>query len=74
MTFDFGQLVAHVSKTRSIMAGTVIGSGAVANQGSPNDSSCLAEVRYLEIIKEGKAITPLMSFGDRIQIEMKNKQ
>ncbi|MEH6765764.1 MAG: fumarylacetoacetate hydrolase family protein [Aequorivita antarctica] len=73
MTFDFGQLVAHASKTRSLMAGTVIGSGTVANQGSPNGSSCLAEVRCLEIIKDGKASTPFMSFGDRIEIEMKDK-
>lgn len=73
MTFDFGQLVAHASKTRSLMAGTVIGSGTVANQGSPNGSSCLTEVRCLEIIKDGKASTPFMSFGDRIEIEMKDK-
>lgn len=72
MTFDFGQLIAHASKTRSLMAGTVIGSGTVANQGSVNGSSCLAEVRCLEIIKDGKACTPFMSFGDRIEIEMKD--
>lgn len=74
MTFDFGQLVAHASKTRSLMAGTVIGSGTVANQGSLNGSSCLAEVRCLEIIKDGNASTPFMSFGDRIEIEMKDKE
>jgi fumarylacetoacetate (FAA) hydrolase len=73
MTFDFGQLIAHASKTRSLMAGTVIGSGTVANQGSLNGSSCLAEVRCLEIIKNGQASTPFMSFGDRIEIEMKDK-
>ena len=73
MTFNFGQLVAHAAKTRSLMAGTVIGSGTVANQGSPNGSSCLAEVRCLEIIKDGTASTPFMSFGDRIEIEMKDK-
>ncbi len=72
MTFDFGQLVAHASKTRSLMAGTIIGSGTVANQGSLTGSSCLAEVRCLEIIKDGKASTPFMSFGDRIEIEMKD--
>lgn len=72
MTFNFGQLIAHASKTRSLMAGTVIGSGTVANQGSPNGSSCLAEVRCLEIIKDGKATTPFMSFGDRIEVEMKD--
>ncbi|MFC5045405.1 fumarylacetoacetate hydrolase family protein [Aquimarina hainanensis] len=74
MTFNFGQLVAHAAKTRSLMAGTVIGSGTVANQGSPNGSSCLAEVRCLEIIKEGKASTPFMKYGDRIEIEMKDKE
>ena len=74
MTFNFGQLIAHACKTRSLMAGTVIGSGTVANQGSPNGSSCLAEVRCLEIIKDGKASTPFMSFEDRIEIDMKDKE
>ena len=72
MTFDFGQLIAHAAKSRSLMAGTVIGSGTVANQGSPTGSSCLAEVRCLEIIKDGSASTPFMKFGDRIEIEMKD--
>ena len=72
MTFNFGELVAHAAKTRSLMAGTVIGSGTVANQGSKEGSSCLAEVRCLEIIENGKASTPFMSFGDRIEVEMKD--
>lgn len=74
MTFDFGQLIEHAAKSRSLMAGTVIGSGTVANQGSPTGSSCLAEVRCLEIIKDGKPSTPFMQYGDRIEIEMKNKE
>ncbi len=73
MTFNFGQLIAHAAKTRSLMAGTVIGSGTVANQGSVDGSSCLAEVRCLEIIKDGKPSTPFMSFGDRIEVEMKDE-
>ncbi|WP_107038553.1 fumarylacetoacetate hydrolase family protein [Brumimicrobium mesophilum] len=74
MTFNFGQLIAHAAKSRSLMAGTVIGSGTVANQGSPDGSSCLAEVRCLEIIKDGKPTTSFMNFGDRIEIDMKNKE
>ena len=70
MTFDFGQLIAHAAKSRGLMAGTVIGSGTVANQGSPDGSCCLAEVRCLETIADGKPSTPFMSFGDRIEIEM----
>ncbi len=74
MVFDFGQLIAHAAKSRSLMAGTVIGSGTVANKGSLDGSSCLAEVRCLEIIKDGKASTPFMAFGDRIEIEMNNSK
>ena len=72
MTFNFGQLISHAAKTRSLMAGTIIGSGTVANQGSPTGSSCIAEVRCLETIKDGKPSTAFMKFGDRIEIEMKN--
>ena len=70
MTFGFPQLIAHAAKSRSLMAGTVIGSGTVANQGSPDGSSCLAEIRCLETIADGKASTPFMQFGDRIEIDM----
>jgi fumarylacetoacetate (FAA) hydrolase len=73
MTFDFGQLIEHAAKSRALMAGTVIGSGTVANQGSPDGSSCLAEVRCLETIADGKPTTPFMSFDDRIEIEMKDR-
>lgn len=73
MTFNFGQLVEHAAKSRSLMAGTVIGSGTVSNQGSLNGSSCLAEVRCLETIRNGKASTSFMKFGDRIEIEMNDK-
>jgi fumarylacetoacetate (FAA) hydrolase len=72
MTFDFGQLIQHAAKSRALMAGTVIGSGTVANQGSPDGSCCLAEMRCLETIADGKPSTPFMSFGDRIEIEMKD--
>jgi len=73
MTFNFCELIAHAAKTRSLMAGTVIGSGTVANKGSEKGSSCLAEVRALEILKDGSPSTPFMKFGDRIEIEIKDK-
>jgi len=70
MTFDFAQLIHHVAKSRSLMAGTVIGSGTVSNQGSKDGSCCLAEVRCLETIADGKPSTPFMRFGDRVEIDM----
>jgi fumarylacetoacetate (FAA) hydrolase len=70
MQFNFAQLVAHAAKTRPLAAGTIIGSGTVANQDTGRGASCLAEKRMLEIIADGKPSTPFMSYGDTIRIEM----
>ncbi|NLJ62447.1 MAG: fumarylacetoacetate hydrolase family protein [Alcaligenaceae bacterium] len=83
MTFNFAQLVAHVAKTRTVCAGTIVGSGTVSNkQGSLWGSSienggvgycCLAEVRMYETIEQGKPLTPFMQPGDVVRIEMKDE-
>ncbi|MFT5578818.1 MAG: fumarylacetoacetate (FAA) hydrolase [Paraglaciecola psychrophila] len=70
MTFDFPALIAHCAKSRSLMTGTVIGSGTVSNVGSEDGCCCLSEIRCLETIANGTASTPFMGFGDRIEIEM----
>ena len=70
MQFNFPQLVAHAAKTRPLSAGTIVGSGTIANQDESKGSSCLAEKRVLEIIRDGKAVTPFMQFGDKVRIEM----
>ncbi|WP_026374629.1 fumarylacetoacetate hydrolase family protein [Aestuariibacter salexigens] len=80
MTFHFGQLVAHAARTRPLSAGTLIGSGTVSNKmdggpGKPVNEggvgySCIAEIRMIETIQNGKPSTPFMDFGDRVQIEM----
>ena len=72
MTFDFGQLIAHAAKTRSLCAGTIIGSGTVSNVDKSMGSCCLAEVRMIETIIDGEAKTPFMRHGDHIQIEAHN--
>jgi fumarylacetoacetate (FAA) hydrolase len=70
MTFSFPQLIAHAAKTRSLAAGSIVGSGTVSNKSGDVGSACLAEKRMLETIKSGKPVTPFMKFGDRIRIEM----
>ena len=72
MQFSFPQLIAHAAKTRSLAAGSIVGSGTIANQDESKGSSCLAEKRVLEVIKGGKAVTPFMKFGDKVRIEMKD--
>ena len=87
MTFHFGQLIAHLCKTRNVRAGSVIGSGTVSNKGVeskpdkdgktrtdwPKGYSCIAEKRCIETIQDGKATTEFMKFGDTIRIEAKGK-
>jgi len=70
MQFNFARLVAHAARTRPLSAGTIVGSGTVANEDESLGASCLAERRMLEIIANGKPQTPFMSFGDTIRIEM----
>ncbi len=70
MQFSFAKLVAHAARTRPLTAGTIVGSGTIANQDTAVGASCLAEKRMLEIIADGKASTPFMRFGDTIRIEM----
>jgi fumarylacetoacetate (FAA) hydrolase len=80
MTFNFGQLIAHAARTRNLRAGAVIGSGTVSNkQGTEYGTaiteggvgySCIAEIRMIETIRDGKPGTSFMQFGDTIKMEM----
>jgi fumarylacetoacetate (FAA) hydrolase len=74
MQFNFAELVAHAAKTRPLAAGTIVGSGTIANEDTGKGASCLAEIRMLEIIADGKPSTPFMKFGDTIRIEMFDPQ
>ena len=81
MTFHFGQLIAHICKTRNVRAGSIVGSGTVSNKGVtangrtewPKGYSCIAEKRAIETIQDGKPSTDFMKFGDTIRIEMKGR-
>jgi fumarylacetoacetate (FAA) hydrolase len=81
MTFHFGQLIAHICKTRNVRAGSIVGSGTVSNRAIEKDGkkewtkgySCIAEKRAIETIQDGKPSTAYMKFGDTIRIEVKGK-
>ena len=81
MTFDFGTLISHLAKTRTLGAGSIIGSGTVSNRdadGGPGKPvaegglgySCIAEVRTVETLLRGKPETPFLKHGDTVRIEM----
>jgi fumarylacetoacetate (FAA) hydrolase len=81
MTFHFGQLIAHICKTRNVRAGSIVGSGTVSNKGVevngrtewPKGYSCIAEKRCIETIQDGKPSTEFMKYGDTIRIEVKGR-
>ena len=75
MEYSFGALIAHAAGTRSLVAGTIIGSGTVSNANYREiGSSCIAERRGIEIIDHGEPKTPFMRFGDTVRMEAVTKE
>jgi len=80
MTFNFPKLIEHAAKSRPLCAGAIIGSGTVSNKldggaGKPVSEggvgySCIAEIRMIETIDNGKPSTSFMQFGDTVSINM----
>ena len=80
MVFDFPRLIAHAARTRSLSAGTIVGSGTISNKldGGPGKPvadggagySCVAELRMVETIRNGAPSTPFLRFGDTVRIWM----
>ncbi|OYX66064.1 MAG: fumarylacetoacetate hydrolase [Sphingomonadales bacterium 32-64-17] len=70
MAVGFHELVAHAATSRDLVAGTIIGSGTVANKGYAEvGSSCISERRAIEIIAGGKPETGFMRFADTVRME-----
>ena len=70
MAFHFGQLIAHLAKTRNVRAGSVVGSGTVSNTDATRGWHCIAEQRAIETIDSGGPRTPYLVTGDTVRIEM----
>lgn len=70
MTFSFPQLIAHAARTRTLCAGSIIGSGTVSNKDHARGSCCIAERRMIEQLESGAPRTTFLDFGDRVRIEM----
>lgn len=67
MGYGFHELIAHAARTRSLPAGTIIGSGTVSNaEHARVGSTCMSERRAIEMIEHGAPKTPFLSFGTRV--------
>ena len=67
--FDFAELIAFLTTTRSLGAGTIIGSGTVSNRDESSGFGCLAEKRAVETLRDGEPRTPLLRVGDVVRVE-----
>lgn len=68
MAYGFDELIAHAARTRDLPAGTIIGSGTVSNPDHASvGSTCISERRAIDVI-EGRAMTPFLRFGDRVEM------
>ena len=70
MHFSFADLLAHVTQTRALTAGTILGSGTVSNQDPARGVSCLVERRVREQLDSGAARTPFLEAGDRVELQV----
>ena len=74
--FDFPALIVEAARTRNLSAGTIIGSGTIANHHEESlplkrdgiGFACIAEARTAEKVKFGKARTPFLKAGDVVRI------
>ncbi len=70
MTFSFGQLIAHLARTRRVRAGSIIGSGTVSNEDASRGCCCIVELRARETLRDGTPSTAYLAHGDTVRIEM----
>ncbi len=73
MAWHFGELIAQLARTRAVRAGSIVGSGPVANRDAARGYSCIADRRSDEIAATGQAATAYLRWGDSVRIEMKNR-
>ena len=71
MAFGFNQLVAHAAYSRQLPAGTILGSGTVANAAYAEvGSSCIAERQAIETIAQGAPQTRFLADGDHVKMSV----
>ena len=68
MHFSFCDLLAHVTRTRALGSGTILGAGTVSSAQIEDGVACLAEARALETIAHGAPQPPWLRVGERLRL------
>jgi fumarylacetoacetate (FAA) hydrolase len=70
--FNFAQIIAHLARTRSLVAGSIIGAGTISNADPAAGSACITEARVRQMLNGASQtdLTPYLRHGDRVRIEV----
>ena len=74
--FHFGQILAHLARTRSLAAGSIVGAGTISNANPEAGSACITEARVRQILAGApeQQLRPYLRHGDRVRLEVRNAQ
>lgn len=69
--FNFPQIIAHLARTRSLCAGSIVGAGTISNESPAVGSACITEARVRQILAglPEADLHPYLRHGDRVRIE-----
>ncbi|MCK9512198.1 MAG: fumarylacetoacetate hydrolase family protein [Pigmentiphaga sp.] len=70
VVFDYPDLIEHAAHTRTLVAGSLLGAGTLANKDRSRGSGCIAEQRAREQLEDGEPRTPYLSYGDEVELDM----
>jgi fumarylacetoacetate (FAA) hydrolase len=70
--FHFGDVIAHLAKTRRLGAGSVVGAGTISNADAARGNACITEARVRAQLDGAPdaALPPYLRHGERIRIEV----
>jgi fumarylacetoacetate (FAA) hydrolase len=71
LVFHFGEVIAHLCRTRSLVAGSIVGAGTISNADERTGSACITEARVRASLAgtPDEQLRPYLRHGDRVRIE-----
>jgi len=70
--FHFGQVIAHLARTRALGAGSIVGAGTISNAEAALGSACITEARVRQQLEglPAEQAHPYLREGDVVRIEV----
>ena len=70
--FHFGQVIAHLARTRALCAGSIVGAGTISNAAAEAGNACITEARVRQMLQgvPEAELHPYLQNGDRVRIEV----